>query len=131
MDNTSQTNSYGNRIVNIEFYTQNVIRLSETHARSCTLGNLIFESEKHFGLNCCITLKCNTCEKVYTCSTDSQDTILNQSMVWGTISSGSTYKHSKEFLSVLNIPCISANMFYNIQDNLREVNINKSKYDNI
>lgn len=48
---------------------------------------------------------------------------LNKAAVWATISTSSTYMHMAEFLSILDIPCVSGNSFFTIQRELGEVNI--------
>ncbi|KAF2891176.1 hypothetical protein ILUMI_14997, partial [Ignelater luminosus] len=42
-------------------------------------------------------------------------------VVWATLATGSTYTHGAELFSVLDVPFLSSNMFYNIQRELGEV----------
>ncbi|KAK4882457.1 hypothetical protein RN001_005776 [Aquatica leii] len=110
----------GKRIVNIGFLEQ-VIQLSENHARSCTTGRLNIDKEIRSGLKSTIILKCIMCEKTFSCSAIDKKVDINKEAVWGTFAIGSTYKHTEEFLSVMNIPPLSGTTFYTIQDELSQV----------
>ncbi|KAF5281730.1 hypothetical protein FQR65_LT14570 [Abscondita terminalis] len=111
----------GKRIVNIASLLQRVIKVSENHARTCTSGSLSIDKEIRRGLESTIVLKCMMCEKTFTCSTiDLKYENINKEAVWGTLSIGSTFKHTEEFLSVLNIPPLSGTTFYTLQEELSQ-----------
>ncbi|KAF2892022.1 hypothetical protein ILUMI_14151, partial [Ignelater luminosus] len=46
--------------------------------------------------------------------------VLNKAVVWATLATGRTYTHSAELFSVLDVPFLSSNMFYDIQRELGE-----------
>ncbi|KAF2898662.1 hypothetical protein ILUMI_07511, partial [Ignelater luminosus] len=58
---------------------------------------------------------------------DQTSAVINTAAVWGTLATGSTFQHTNEFLSVLNIPSLSGTMFYTIQEDLsKEVIIGRT-----
>ncbi|KAK4885811.1 hypothetical protein RN001_002082 [Aquatica leii] len=93
----------GKKIVSIGFLEQ-VVQLSENHARSCTTGRLNIDREIRSGLKSTIILKCIICEKTFSCSTIDKKIDINK----------------EEFLSVINIPPLSGTTFYTGQDELSQ-----------
>ncbi|KAK5648403.1 hypothetical protein RI129_003295 [Pyrocoelia pectoralis] len=95
--------------------------MTEQHARSCTCGHLTIEAEKRSGLHSTIMLSC-WCGTSYSCSTiDCETENINKNAIWGTISSGSTFTHTKELLCVMDIPPLSGTLFCELQDQLSKV----------
>lgn len=122
----------GNRIVDIGFLLERTIELAEKHARSCTSGKLSIDQETRSGLFSTFMYKCNMCDKTMTCSTeDPKKPSINTGAVWGTLASGSTYKHTEELLSVMNIPPLSNKMFYVIQEDLSKVYVASMIYHTV
>ncbi|KAK9701326.1 hypothetical protein QE152_g30614 [Popillia japonica] len=60
----------GNRIVHLNHLLGTTIRISKQHARSCTAGNLYIDKETRSGLVSTLVYKCNTCEKIFSCTTE-------------------------------------------------------------
>lgn len=117
----------GRRIVDIDAL-QKIIKLSEKHARACTGGSLSIVSENRNGLEAEIFLVCAMCEKRFNCfNTSDRTDDLNKAAVWGTHATGSTYKHTEEFLSILNIPAPSNSKFYNLENSLSEVKLTNTQ----
>ena len=74
------------------------------------------------GLVSTFIYKCNVCgDEVSISSENPKKPILNKAAVWATLSVGSTYKHTEEFLSVLEIPPMSERRFYKLQSELGEL----------
>lgn len=57
----------GNRIVDMQYYTDTLNDLQYNHSRICTSGKLILHSENRIGLglNSHLTFICTMCEKTY------------------------------------------------------------------
>ena len=121
----------GRRIVELEFFTNEILKLQYIHSQRCTLGLVSVVGEKRLGLAAILTLKCSMCNTTWVKSTvQDVDQIkrtkstainLNKSVVWGTLSSGSTFTKTEELLSILNIPMISKRLFIKIEQNLEEI----------
>lgn len=111
----------GNRIVDINLVFNRLITLSERHARSCSFGNLSITKEVIKGLESCIYLKCNLCDRTYQCHTFDKSFDINKACVYGTLATGSTHGHTEELFSVMNIPTLSKKTFYALQDDLSTV----------
>lgn len=111
----------GNRIFNVDAMSR-MIRLAEQHTRRCTAGELVLAKEVRNGVSSVMTYKCNTCDRTYSFGTDEQLPIMgsrnNVALVWATNAIGSTFDHNQKFLSILNIPTMSKDMFYDIQEKL-------------
>ncbi|KAJ8969611.1 hypothetical protein NQ317_001975 [Molorchus minor] len=114
----------GCRIVEIDYFLKNVMNLQIRHNKRCTGGRLSISGENRCGLRSTYVFKCNVCDKELSISNEDpkkSTSIINRAAVWATLSTGSTYTHSAEFFSILDIPTISANMFYQVQRELSEV----------
>lgn len=75
-------------------------------------------NERHTGLISILTFKCDVCGIIEECSTEDlkiEKSPLNYGAVWGTLSTGNTYTHLKELLSVLDIPCMSYKLYQQIE----------------
>ena len=122
--NSNEHKVNGNRIVQIDYYTEGIIKITRQHSRICVFGNLIMHKEVKRGLTSKIVFKCNMCNReefVYTEDPKKEKSIINVGAVWGTLAVGSTYKHLDDFLGVNNIPSMPNSLFYSIQDELSEV----------
>lgn len=115
-------NISGYRIVDVDFLLKNSMFLQSNHNQKCTGGTLQYVHEKRSGLVSTFTYKCNMCNKEFSFATEDPQkktkSVVNTAAVWGTLSTGSTYAHLSEFLSVLDIPRLTRNMFYELQRNL-------------
>ncbi|XP_031333159.1 uncharacterized protein LOC116182246 [Photinus pyralis] len=113
---------HGYRIVDIEYILRQTVTLQSEHSKKCTGGMLVLQEEIQKGLVSRFVYRCNICEKtkiVY--SENPEKEIINRATVWGTLATGSTFAHTSEFLSILDIPPMRGNMFFDIQRNLGDV----------
>ncbi|KAF2903606.1 hypothetical protein ILUMI_02577 [Ignelater luminosus] len=78
-----------------------MLKIQSKHNAKCTRGSLELTSERRNGED---SLK--------------QKPVMNSAAVWETLSTGSTYAHLSEVLSVMDIPAVSKNEFFSIQRNL-------------
>ncbi len=114
----------GNWIVDIDYSIiwKEQWLLNKHNANICTGGILELKQEIRKGLVITFIYKCNVCgDEVSISSENPNKPILNKAAVWATLSVGSTYKHTEEFLSVLEIPPMSERMFYKLQSELGEL----------
>nr|CAH7733841.1 unnamed protein product [Callosobruchus chinensis] len=112
----------GNRIVDLKYVLQWALDLQVQHSRTCTVGRLKIKDESRFnlGLASCITFKCNYCDieiKKYTEDPDLKSNI-NYGAVWGALSTGNTFSHLKELLSMMDIPPMAYSTFQKIENDL-------------
>ncbi|KAB0790356.1 hypothetical protein PPYR_15279, partial [Photinus pyralis] len=113
---------HGYRIVDIEYILRQTVTLQSEHSKKCTGGMLVLQEEIQKGLVSRFVYRCNICEKtkiVY--SENPEKEIINRATVWGTLATGSTFAHTSEFLSILDIPPMRGNMFFDIQRNLGDL----------
>lgn len=96
--------------------------LQSDHNKKCTGGRLEHFHENRNGLVSTFTYKCNMCDKEFSFSTEDphgkKKSVINTAAVWGTLSTGSTYAHLSEFLSVLDIPRLPSRIYFKIQRDL-------------
>lgn len=107
---------YGYRIVDISYFIKSLINLQHHPGKKCTSGMLIPFNEEQDGLLFAIIFECNLCEKeVRKYTEDPNKKIMNTACVWGTLATGSTFSHTEELFSVMNIPMMSYRKFNEIQ----------------
>lgn len=115
-------NISGYRIVNIDYLLKNSMFLQSNHNKKCTGGRLEYLKENRNGLVSTFTYKCDMCNNEFSFATEdphkNTKSVVNTAAVWGTLSTGSTYAHLSEFLSVLDIPRLTSYMYYQIQRKL-------------
>lgn len=106
---------FGRRIVDIFRFIEQLQLLNKDCKFGCSFGDMEAISETRKGLNSGIKFKCKMCniEKVVWTDTTSNSTCLsvNTAAVTGTIGIGAGYSSLEEFLSALNIPCMSKNTY--------------------
>jgi len=74
------------------------------------------------GLSSSFIFQCNICHETETIHSESPtEKKVNKAAVWGALSTGSTYSHMNEFFSVLDIPPMNGNMFFETQRDLGHV----------
>lgn len=102
---------------------QKAIYLQSNHNKVCTGGRLEFLEEKRKGLASTLVYKCNMCKKkVFVQSEPTcEKSKINYAAVWGTLATGGCYSHLAELLSVMDIPKISSNTFFEFQRELGSV----------
>ncbi|KAF2888978.1 hypothetical protein ILUMI_17195 [Ignelater luminosus] len=110
----------GFRVVDIEWFLKTTLTVQTRHNRICTGGRLLFTKEIKRGLKITFILKCNTREKEISLFSEdpNKKPVVNKAVVWATLATGSTYTHSAELFSVLDVPFLSSNIFYDIQREL-------------
>lgn len=105
----------GYRIVDIAFVLHWALALQPDHSRICTSGKLYLYNETREGLVSKLEFQCTMCSKSIIKSTEelppNKCSQLNNGVVWGTITSGSTYTSTKELLSVMDIPMMCNKTF--------------------
>lgn len=113
----------GFRVIDIDWFLKTTLTVQTRHNQICTGGRLLFTKEVKQGLKSTFILRCNACEKLVSLFSEdpNKKSIANKAAVWGTLATGSTYTHSAELFSVLDIPFLSPNTFYGIQTELSEV----------
>ncbi|KAJ8915351.1 hypothetical protein NQ315_008238 [Exocentrus adspersus] len=113
----------GNRIVELGYVIDKILLIQAQHLQQCTLARVQFHKEirRGTGLVSCIELKCCACDKVFTFTTeDAKKNVINMGVVWGTLASGSSYLHTKELLSCIDIPTMPEKMFSEYEEFLSE-----------
>lgn len=116
----------GNRIVELGYVIEKVLSIQAVHLKSCTLASIHFHKEiqKVTGLVSLIELKCSTCDKIFPFETENPEKqIINAAMVWGTLASGSSYLHTNELLSSVDIPPMPQKIFSEYEQFLSEVSM--------
>ncbi|KAJ8909803.1 hypothetical protein NQ315_015323 [Exocentrus adspersus] len=111
----------GHRVVDLKYVLNWALDLQVRHSKICTTGMLHVISEERFGLVSKVVFKCNLCEyetSKYTENPTKKKSRINYGVVWGTLSTGSTYTRLKEQLSVLDVPSISYRLFHAIEIHL-------------
>ncbi|KAJ8912576.1 hypothetical protein NQ315_005739, partial [Exocentrus adspersus] len=116
----------GNRVVELNYVIQETLRLQKKHYQLCTLGDLVVTEEirKGSGLVSTIVLWCHICKRSYSFQTeDPKKNVsgINLGHVWGTLATGSTYEHSAELMSCMNIPTMPQKQFQKYELHLGEV----------
>ncbi|KAF2883607.1 hypothetical protein ILUMI_22574 [Ignelater luminosus] len=111
----------GYRVVEINYLLQQEMRAQVDHSRSCTGGYLQFLKELRTGFSSKFIYKCNACDKELSIKSEDSPSGVNKAVVWGTLATGSTYAHLVEFFSVLGVPTMSGNMFFEYQKQLGSV----------
>ncbi|XP_022913996.2 uncharacterized protein [Onthophagus taurus] len=110
---------HGNRIVNIQFFSECLLKIQYEHLKKCTFGKLTVDNEKRDGLSTDVILTCEACNKKFVCSTFKKEPLsLNVSLVWGTIVNGGTYTQTDHLLSTLEVPMLTKYTFCKIQRKL-------------
>jgi hypothetical protein len=129
----------GIRLINFEYFWRLLIPIV-MHNSFCNIECLEVYGEKEYGLNSLLRIQCKMCKKkfkIYTCENPFPNTKKDKSntdkeyepptkllgginfhAVLGITNIGSGYYHLKEFLSCLNIPCLSSNAFSTHQKKL-------------
>lgn len=118
----------GNRIVDLGYVLKWSLNLQYNHSKICTGGQLYIKDEERLGLGLvsCIIFKCTMCPKeykYYTENPESKHSKINTGAVWGTLSTGNTFGHLEELLSVMDIPPMTAYKFKQIEEDLADVSI--------
>ncbi|KAF2891504.1 hypothetical protein ILUMI_14669, partial [Ignelater luminosus] len=124
----------GYRFVEMDYFFKKALSLQSLHNLKCTGGKLEYSSEKRSGLVSVYTLKCNMCDCEEHLATEKPQTseeksnnhsTINTAAVWGTLSTGGSYTHLTELLSVMNVPPLGGTVFFEIQrelDDAYEIN---------
>lgn len=110
----------GNRIVNLKVFLDNLKTISN-HGKifGCTLDNLVLMKEKRLGLSSKLFFKCNMCNLVKSITTteiNNTSLNLNTAAVSAVIGIGIGYSQMKEFLGVLDIPCMTQKTYARAQN---------------
>ncbi|KAF2897311.1 hypothetical protein ILUMI_08863 [Ignelater luminosus] len=117
----------GYRFVEMNYFLKKALSLQSLHNIKCTSGKLEYSSEKRSGLVSVYTLKCNICDREEHLATEKPQTseeksnnhsTINTAAVWCTLSTGSSYTHLTESLSVMNVPPLGGTVFFKIQREL-------------
>lgn len=122
----------GNRIVNLGYVLQWATKLQYNHAKKCSAGILypFKEINRGLGLVSYIEFRCTMCDEEIVHSTENPNKVaseINIGCVWGTLSTGSTYGHTEELFSAMNIPPLNKYMHYKLEGTLEKVCIYKYK----
>lgn len=117
---------FGNRIVDLKYVLNWSVNLQYEHSKICTSGRLVVKEEIRWGTGLVskIIFKCTMCPKEYTYFTEDpnkQVSKINYGAVWGTLSTGSTFSHLKEMLSVMDVPPMTLYTFKQIENELAGV----------
>jgi hypothetical protein len=116
----------GNRIVDLEYVLKWALQLQVDHSKICTCGKLYLWKEKRNGLLSRLFFKCTMCNRIITkstqephepanCENKQEQAPVNIAAVWGTLSTGNSYSHLYEILSLLEIPCFQFRTFQKIE----------------
>lgn len=118
----------GHRIVDLDYILQWAIPFQQDHSQSCKDGRILLKSEDRvgMGLDTCLIFGCTVCEKTFRkySADPMKKSGVNYGFVWGTLSTGSTFGHPEELLSVMDIPTMSQYNFQKIERELGEVSKN-------
>lgn len=115
----------GNRVVDLQYVLNWSVDLQYKHSKICTCGKIFLKEENRWGLGLvsCLKFGCTMCDKEYTYYTEdvSKKSKINFGFVWGTLATGSTFGHSQELFSVMDIPPMTLYHFKKIESELGDV----------
>ena len=113
---------FGNRIVDIHHVLKWALPLQYKHSKVCTAGRIVPVAEKISGFCSRIILQCTGCDAKFQHGTQPQTkkSLLDTSFVWGTVVSGSTYGQTSQLLFTMDVPVMSSQKFYKVQDQLAQ-----------
>lgn len=116
----------GNRIVELGYVLKWAVNLQYEHSKICTGGQLYIKKEitKNKGLTSSIIFNCTQCDAIIQHDTEDPNkpvSEINYGAVWGAMATGSTCGHLEELCSCLDIPSMSDNMFYDIENKIGAV----------
>ncbi|KAJ8909549.1 hypothetical protein NQ315_012743, partial [Exocentrus adspersus] len=116
----------GIRVVELNYVIQETLWLQKKLYQLCSLGDLVVTEEirKGSGLVSTNVLWCHICKRSYSFQTeDPKKNVsgINLGHVWGTLVTGSTYEHSAELMSCMNIPTMPQKQFQKYELHLGEV----------
>lgn len=110
----------GRRIVNINFFFQQLINFKHLELFSCTSEHLRIVGEQRLGLKSKIIVSCSMCysKKIIETDNDQNSMDINKSSVLGCISTGGGYSSLRELLSTCDIPSMGPHLFNKTEDTL-------------
>lgn len=104
----------GRRIVDIAYFINSLQQFQHFGPFNCSFKEVQVTAERKIGLCSKISLKCRMCRAenhVYTEDPASDKLRINTSAVIGIMSIGGGFSNMEEFLSALDIPCMSSKTF--------------------
>ena len=118
----------GRRIVDVSFFLQQIQNLNDHGSLfNCSFSHMSLISEKRVGLFSYFKLKCNMCSMEGELISDKRTNDVtvssldvNRSAVSGIMSIGSGFSHLEEFMSNLEIPCMSVKYYSKIHKEIFE-----------
>lgn len=114
---------FGRRIIDINYFFQELQQLNNHSPIGCTFSDMEIISEKRHGLISGIKMKCKMCNYSKVIWTEcQQNNMMNSNIaaVTGIMSIGGGFSNLNEFLSAVNIPSMSENTFIKEQDKLSD-----------
>ncbi len=120
----------GRRIVDIDYFFNQMTQLTNFGCSECEFGKIIFHKEIRQGLKSAFIFGCNSCQKKIrfnSCPTHDDTEDINLSSVLGITSVGLGYYHQQEFLAHLNVPTMSYATYHKLEEKLQPQYLELSK----
>lgn len=113
--------------MDLKYVLEWALPFQQEHSKICN-GRIVLKTEDRIGmgLDTFLIFGCTVCQQTFRkySADPKKKSEVNYGFVWGTLSTGSTFGHSQELLSVMDIPSMSQYMFQKIERDLDQV----SKY---
>lgn len=113
----------GYRIVDLNYIFGWITQLTLLHSRFCKQCKLIIYDEKCEAMISTLVIMCSTCKSFFSGKSENPANkySIRKSLVWGTIGSGQTHKHTEELFAHLDMPFISNHTFNKDLEELHHV----------
>jgi len=125
---TNEQNSfavYGRRIININHFFEEIKKANDHSPFDCKFNDMVLINEQMCGLDSVFHFKCSMCRKSSKISTEGNSLEsgimqINTAAVAAIMSNGCGFTHLQQFLSTLEIPCLSSNTYKKEHDKISE-----------
>ncbi|KAL4084689.1 hypothetical protein QTP88_027614 [Uroleucon formosanum] len=116
---------HGRRIININHFFGEIKKANDHSLFDCKFNDMVLIDEQMRGLDSVFHFKCSMCRKISKISTegnslDSGIMQINTAAVAAIMSNGCGFTHLQQFLSTLEIPCLSSNTYKKEHDKISE-----------
>jgi len=126
-DNENEKSLNENRLVDIDYYTNQLLNLGNHKPFDCGPQNLKIVSKVTYGLKTCISFQCSMCnkiEKVWTHKLSTEESTsrndINTVAVTSALCSGLTFEMLNHFFAGLNMPFFTSATFYKVHNKIED-----------
>ncbi|KAF4526833.1 hypothetical protein B566_EDAN015786, partial [Ephemera danica] len=121
-DTEKKSNCNVNRIVNIHYFTTELLKHERFHQSKCTGGKLEPLRElKRSGLQSAFLFACDICHREWTVeSQPNNNPDFNTDAVWGSLSSGIGHTQLKDIFSTLNVRVMGPGLFSKLTTEIKQ-----------